>query len=235
MKFPTRWLCYTSKRSCELGSCDRISTYRSRKEKKNVGQVPRNVTPWLTNFKPMINWTEGTVTEVLEVPLYVPTRKVKKKISWDDKLSKPAPSSVKVEELNSQINGNREKEDTPWSGEHCPNLGIRPGGDQDKQSDNAQGDKDIPADLAMLQTKLEAKKAQCNDPLEQDLIQDYLEDLLCLTNRQRPLETTQEIEPEHTQNNPGNMGKQIPQTQTEELNLENDDLCEAQGIEEIPW
>ena len=44
MKFPTRWLCYTSKWSCELGSCDRISTYRSRKEKKNVGQVPRNVT-----------------------------------------------------------------------------------------------------------------------------------------------------------------------------------------------
>jgi len=43
MKFPTRWFC---KQSCESGSCDRISTYRSRKEKKNVGQVPRNVTIW---------------------------------------------------------------------------------------------------------------------------------------------------------------------------------------------
>ena len=45
MKFPTRWLCCTSKRSCESRSCDRISTYRLRKEKKNVGQMPKNVTP----------------------------------------------------------------------------------------------------------------------------------------------------------------------------------------------
>jgi len=39
MKFPTRWFCCTSKRSC-----DRISTYRFKKRKKNVGQMPRNVT-----------------------------------------------------------------------------------------------------------------------------------------------------------------------------------------------
>ena len=26
MEFPTRWLCYTGKRSCESRSCDRIST-----------------------------------------------------------------------------------------------------------------------------------------------------------------------------------------------------------------
>jgi len=34
MEFPTRWLCCTSKQSCESRSCDRISTYRSRKEEK---------------------------------------------------------------------------------------------------------------------------------------------------------------------------------------------------------
>jgi len=47
-------------------------------------------------------------------------------------------------------------------------------------------------------------------------------------------ETTQEIEPEHAQNNPGNVGKQIPQAQTEEPSSENDNVCKAQGIEEIP-
>jgi len=65
----------------------------------------------------------------------------------------------------------------------------------------------------MLQTKLEAKKAQCNDPLEQDLIQDYLEDLLCLTDRQQMTKETQETEPENAQDSIGNMDKQIPQTQ----------------------
>ena len=35
MKFPTRWLCCTGKRSCESRSCDRISTQQSRKEKKS--------------------------------------------------------------------------------------------------------------------------------------------------------------------------------------------------------
>ena len=46
MKFPTRRLCCTSKRSCESRSYVCISTYRLRKEteKKNMGQVPRNVT-----------------------------------------------------------------------------------------------------------------------------------------------------------------------------------------------
>ena len=122
--------------------------------------------PWLMNFKPTINWTKGTVTEVLEVPLYVPTCKVKKKISWEDKSAKPTPSSVKEEELNSQINRDREKEDTPWSGGHCPSPGIRPGGDQSKQPDNMLGDKNTPTDLAMLQIMLKAKQAQCNDPLE---------------------------------------------------------------------
>jgi len=122
--------------------------------------------PWLANFKPTINWTKGTITEVLEVPLHISTCKVKKKTSWDDELSKPAPSSVKEEELNSQINRDQEKKDSPQSGEHCPNQGIRPGGDQNMQPTNALGDKDTPADLAMLQTKLKAKMAWCNDPLE---------------------------------------------------------------------
>jgi len=44
MKFPARWLCCTGKQSCESRSCDHISTYRTRKGKKNVGQVPRSVT-----------------------------------------------------------------------------------------------------------------------------------------------------------------------------------------------
>jgi len=79
------------------------------------------------------------------------------------------------------------------------------------------------------------KKAQCNDPLEQDLIQDYLEDLLCLTNRQQLSKTTQEIKPEHAQDNTGNTDKQIPQTQIEESNSKHDQSCEAQGIKEIPW
>jgi len=34
MEFPTRWFCCTSKRSCESGSCDHISTYQLRKEEK---------------------------------------------------------------------------------------------------------------------------------------------------------------------------------------------------------
>jgi len=62
--------------------------------------------PWLANFQPTIDWTKGTVTEVLEVPLHVPTRKVKKKISWEDESSKPAPTSIKEEESNPRINGN---------------------------------------------------------------------------------------------------------------------------------
>jgi len=57
--------------------------------------------PWLANFKPTINWMAGTITEVLEVPLHMPTWKVKKKTSWNDKLSKSAPCSTKEEELNS--------------------------------------------------------------------------------------------------------------------------------------
>ena len=57
--------------------------------------------PWLTNFQPTINWTEGTVTEVLEVPLYVPTRKVKKKLSWSDESLEPEACSIKEEEPNS--------------------------------------------------------------------------------------------------------------------------------------
>jgi len=191
--------------------------------------------PWLANFKPMINWTNGTITEVLEVPLHRPTQKVKKKTSWNNEPSKPASCSIQEEELNSWIKRDWEKEDAPWSGEHCPNQGIRPGGDQLKQPTNALRDKDTLVNLAMLQTTLEAKKAQCNNPMEQDLIQDYLEDLVCLTNRQLPPETTQEIEPEHTQSKTRYVDKQILQTQIEELCAINNKLCEAQGIEEIPW
>ena len=45
MEFPTRWrLCCTGKQSCESRSRDHISTYQTRKEKKNTGQVPRSVT-----------------------------------------------------------------------------------------------------------------------------------------------------------------------------------------------
>jgi len=46
-----RRFCCTSKRSCESRSCDRISTYRLRKEKKrkSVGQMPRNVTASLAS------------------------------------------------------------------------------------------------------------------------------------------------------------------------------------------
>jgi len=44
MEFLIKWLCCTGKRSCESRSCDHISTYQSRKERKNVGQVPRSVT-----------------------------------------------------------------------------------------------------------------------------------------------------------------------------------------------
>ena len=44
MEFLTRWLCCTSKWSCESRSCDHISTYQTRKERKNVDQVPRSVT-----------------------------------------------------------------------------------------------------------------------------------------------------------------------------------------------
>ena len=29
--------------------------------------------PWLVNFKPTIDWTKGTITEVLEVALHMPT------------------------------------------------------------------------------------------------------------------------------------------------------------------
>jgi len=192
-------------------------------------------TPWLANFQPTINWTEGTIAEVLEVPLHVPTHKIKKKISWEDESPKPAPSSVKEEEPNSRINRNREKVDTPWSGGHCPNEGIRPGGDQSIQPDDTTGDKKTPTELATLQKTLKAKQAQCNDPLERDLIQDYLEDLLCPTNEQQPPEVTQETEPEQTQNSTGNAGKQIPQTTMGEVTSINDQLCKVQGIEEIPW
>jgi len=147
----------------------------------------------------------------------------------------PTTTSSSVQkELNSRIDRDREEEDAPWSGEHCPNQGIRPGGDQSKQPINAVGDKNTPTDLTTLQATLEAKKAQCNDQLERDLIQDYLEDLLCL-NRQQTLTTTQEIKTEHVRNNTGNADKQIPQIQKEELTSINDKLCKAQGIEEIPW
>jgi len=192
-------------------------------------------TPWLASFQPTINWAEGTVAEVLEVPLYVPTRKIKKKISWEDELPKSAPSSVKEEELNSRINKDREKEDTPWSGDHYPSSGIRPGGDPSIRPGNMIRDNKTPTDLTTLQTTLKAKQAQCNNPLERDLIQDYLEDLLCPTNEQQPPEVAQEIEPEQTQNSTGNAGKQIPQTTMEEVTSINDQLCEVQEIKEIPW
>jgi len=59
--------------------------------------------PWLVNFKPTINWTAGTITEVLEVPLHLTMQKVKKKTSWNDESSKTALCPIK-EELNSRIN-----------------------------------------------------------------------------------------------------------------------------------
>jgi len=191
--------------------------------------------PWLANFKLTINWTTGTITEVLEVPLHMPMWKVKKKTSWNDKSSKPALCSIKEEKLNSRINRDREKKDAPWSGEHCPSQGIRLGGDQSKQATNALGDKDTPLDLTMLQTTLEAKRAECQDQIEQDLIQDYLEDLLCLTDKQQLPEATQEMEPEHAQGSTRNVDKKKPQNQIEELNSMDDELCKAPGIEEIPW
>jgi len=177
--------------------------------------------PWLVNFKPTINWTKGTIAEVLEVPLHMPTRRVKKKASWDDESSKPASGSLK-------------EEDAPWSGEHCPSQGIRLGGDQSNQPTNARRDKTTPMDIATLQTNLEARKAQCDDQMEQDLIQDYLEDLLCCTDKQQSPKTTQQIEPAQAQDSTGNADKQIPQNQMEESNSTNNKLCEAQGIEGIP-
>jgi len=48
MEFPTRWLCCTSKRSCESRSCDRISTYRSKKKEKcGPSAQEHNMTPFL--------------------------------------------------------------------------------------------------------------------------------------------------------------------------------------------
>jgi len=86
----------------------------------------------------------------------------------------------------------------------------------------------------MLQTRLEAKKTQCDNPLEQDLIQDYLEDLLCASNAQSLPEVTQEIKPECTNLEP-NADKQTPQTSKTGLNPIEHELCTAQGIKEIPW
>jgi len=108
------------------------------------------------------------------------------------------------------------------------------GGDQDKQPDdicNTPGDKLTPPDLTTLQTTLEAKKAQCNDPLEQDLIQDYLEDLLCTSNAQ----SLPEAKPERTLNLELNMDEQKLRTSIKELDPINNELHETQGIEEIPW
>jgi len=48
MEFPTRWLCCTGKRSCELKSCDHISTYQSRKKEKYGPSAQEcNMTPFL--------------------------------------------------------------------------------------------------------------------------------------------------------------------------------------------
>ena len=56
MKFPTRWLCCTSKRSCELRSCGRISTYQTRKKRKNMGQVPRSVTSSVSSISSALSF-----------------------------------------------------------------------------------------------------------------------------------------------------------------------------------
>jgi len=46
MEFLMKWLCCTGKRSCESGSCDRISTYWTRKkEKYGPSAQERNITP----------------------------------------------------------------------------------------------------------------------------------------------------------------------------------------------
>jgi len=70
--------------------------------------------------------------------------------------------------------------------------------------------------------------------MERDLIQDYLEDLLCLNRQQTPT-TIQETKPEYVRDDTGNVDKQIPQTQNEETNSTDDEWCKTQGIEEIPW
>ena len=40
MEFLVRWLCCTSKRSCESRSYDRMSTYQSRKKRKMWAKCP---------------------------------------------------------------------------------------------------------------------------------------------------------------------------------------------------
>jgi len=40
IEFPTRWLCCIGKWSCESRSCDHISTYWSRKERKIWAKCP---------------------------------------------------------------------------------------------------------------------------------------------------------------------------------------------------
>ena len=152
--------------------------------------------PWLENFNPTINWTKGTIQEVLEVPLHQ-KNKGGKKCTWKEGLIKePAVTNIPqskedtdntliaelqekklkskegleqellndyledllcVEETQSRDPQERtatekDQQHTPWSGDHCPILGIRPGGEQDE----------VQKDLAKLAT-ISPVKGENND------------------------------------------------------------------------
>ena len=141
--------------------------------------------PWLENFNPTINWTEGTIKEVLEVPLHLRKNKEGKKCTWKEGLLEE-PTVIKTpprkedtdnmlitklqekrleskEELKqillqdyledllcaketqnqdpqertaSKSLGKddspqgKDQNNAPLTKEHCPELGIRPDGDQ---------------------------------------------------------------------------------------------------------
>ena len=90
--------------------------------------------PWLENFNPTVNWTEGTIKEVLEVPLHLQKNKGGKKCIWKEGLLEE-PTIIK----------------TPQCKENAD---------------------------SMLITKLQGKKLKSKEGLEQELPNDYLEDLL---------------------------------------------------------
>ena len=96
--------------------------------------------PWLENFDPTINWREGTITEVLEVPLHLPKMKCKK-CAWKEDLIE-GPTTFK-----------------PLQGKESTDK--------------------------MLITKLQERKLKSKEELEQELLNNYLEDLLCVQETQK--------------------------------------------------
>ena len=100
--------------------------------------------PWLENFDPTINWAEGTITEVLEVPLHLPKAKCTK-MAWKEELFEGPMTTL-----------------PPWEKT------------QGKEKTNK-----------LLITKLQIQKHDGKEGLEQSLLQDYLEDLLCADKAQR--------------------------------------------------